>query len=316
MQQRKPMLARMGMVVALATLSCALWGSAFAFVKMGYELFGVASNSPAQQMLFAGMRFCLAGVFVLAGTAVVRRRLPVPTRNDLAPIALLALSQTTLQYVPFYIGLAHASGTNSALVQGTSAFVQIVLATLVFAQEKLTLRKLVGCTLGLGGVAMVTLRGGGMVGSWSYMGEGLVFASVVAGGCAACLMRRYGSGGDPLLLTGWQFLLGGSVMVLLGIALGGRITMCSPQALGVLAYLGFLSASAFSMWSLLLKYNPVSRVAMFRFFIPMFGVLFSVVALGEMIPVAQLPALVVALGLIVVGTVLVNTDVPREGVSD
>ena len=92
--------------------------------------------------------------------------------------------------------------------------------------------------------------------------------------------------------------------------------MCSPQALGVLAYLGFLSASAFSMWSLLLKYNPVSRVAMFRFFIPMFGVLFSVVALGEMIPVAQLPALVVALGLIVVGTVLVNTDVPREGVSD
>ena len=350
MQQIKPMLARTGVVVALATLSCALWGSAFAFVKLGYALFGVASDEPAQQVVFAGMRFCLAGTLVLVGTAVARlrpvaptsapsaapahpapdasagscrpvapasapsaapagSRWPVvPTRADLAPILQLALSQTVLQYIPFYIGLAHASGTNSALVQGTSAFVQIMLATIVFAQEKLTARKLVACAMGLGGVAMVVLRNGGMVGTWSLLGEGLVLVSVVAGGCAACLMRRYGSLGDPLMLTGWQFLLGGTTMVIIGIVLGGRITTFSPQALGVLAYLGALSASAFSMWSSLLKYNPVSRVAMFRFFIPVFGVLFSVVALGENIPPAQMPALVVALALIVVGTVLVNTE--------
>lgn len=306
--QGRPALSRTWVVVVLATLSCALWGSAFAFVKLGYELFEVPSGEPASQVLFAGMRFFLAGLFVLAGTTLVRRRLPLPTRGDLPAIGLLALSQTVLQYIPFYIGLAHASGTNSSLVQGTSAFVQILLATLVFAQERLTVRKLVGCVLGLGGVAMVTLRGGGMVGSWSLMGEGLVIAAVVAGGCAVCLMRRFGSGGDPLMLTGWQFLLGGGVLAIVGLLLGGRVNACSPAALGVLAYLGGLSAAAFSMWSSLLKHNPVSRVAMFRFFIPMFGVVFSVVALGEVVPSAQIPALVVALGLIVVGTVVVNTE--------
>lgn len=300
-------LARPAVVVVLATVSCALWGSAFAGVKTGYALFQIPSDSPAGQLLFAGMRFALAGLFVLAGTAVARRRFPVPARADIVPILLLGLSQTTLQYAPFYIGLAHASGTNSSLVQGTSAFVQIALATLVFRQERLTMRKLVGCLLGIGGVALVTLRGGGTMGSWSLVGEGLVLASVVAGGCAVCLMRRYGAKGDPLLLTGWQFVCGGSALVAIALALGGRVGAWSLPALGVLAYLGMLSAVAFSLWSSLLKHNPVSRVAVFRPLIPVFGVVFSVVVLGEAIPAAQLPALVCALALIVVGTVVVNT---------
>ncbi|MBR3158593.1 MAG: DMT family transporter [Atopobiaceae bacterium] len=299
-----------GMVLtaALAIVCCALWGSAFAFVKLGYQLFEVAADAPAQQVLFAGMRFTLAGVYVLLGTAIARRRLPLPSRRDLVPIALVALLQTTLQYAFFYIGLANASGTNSALVQGTSAFVQIVLATLVFRQERLTGRKLVGCLLGLGGVALVTLRAGGMIGAWSMQGEGLVLMSVIAGGCAACLMRRFGVSGDPFMLTGWQFVAGGVALMGIGALLGGRIGTCSVPAVGVLAYLGALSAIAFSVWSWLLKYNPVSRVAMFRFFIPLCGVLFSVAFLGEVVPSEQLPALVGALALIAVGTVVVNVE--------
>lgn len=300
-------LSRTWVVVALATASCALWGSAFAFVKAGYDLFGIPANSPASQLLFAGMRFSLAGVFVLLGTTVAHRRFPVPTRADIVPIILLALSQTALQYAPFYMGLAHASGTNASLVQGTSAFVQIAIATLVFRQERLTVRKLVGCVLGIGGVALVTLRGGGDLGSWSLGGEGLVFLSVVVGGFAVCLMRRFGKGGDPLMLTGWQFCLGGLTLAGIGLVLGGRVGACSPAAVGILCYLGMLSAVAFSLWSLLLKHNPVSRVAVYRPFIPAFGVLFSVVFLGEAVPAAQLLALLLALLLIVAGTVLVNT---------
>lgn len=305
---RDSILTKTWAVVALATISCALWGSAFAFVKTGYELFQIPSSSPASQLLFAGMRFSLAGVFVLVGTAIARRKLPLPTKADLVPILLLGLSQTTLQYAPFYMGLANASGTSSALVQGTSAFVQIVLATLIFKQEQLTTRKLLGCVLGVGGVVLVTLRGGGSMGSWSLGGEGLIFAAVVAGGCAACFMRQFGVKGDPLLLTGWQFLVGGSALATIGLALGGGVGACPPQALVVLAYLGMLSAVAFSLWSLLLKHNPVSRVAVYRPFIPIFGVAFSIVFLGEAVPMAQVPLLILALALIVIGTVVVNTE--------
>lgn len=303
-----PLLERMWVVAALAVIACALWGSAFAAVKTGYALFGIAADSPAQQLLFAGMRFSLAGVMVLVGTAVARRRIPLPSRADLKPIALLALTQTALQYAPFYMGLAHASGTNSALVQGTSAFVSIVIATLVFRQERLTARKLVGCLLGIGGVALVTLREGGMLGAFSLEGEGLILVSVICGATASCLMRSYGVTGDPLMLTGWQFVVGGLALVVLGLLLGGRVESCSAQAVGVLAYLAALSATAFSLWSSLLKHNPVSRVAVFRFFIPVFGVIFSVVVLGEIVPAGQMLPLLAALALIVGGTVLVNTE--------
>ncbi|MDO4806098.1 MAG: DMT family transporter [Coriobacteriales bacterium] len=309
---RSDLMSKSWVVAALAILCCALWGSAFAFVKTGYELFEIPVNNRPGQVLFAGMRFALAGMLVLAGTAAIRRRAPLPTKQDVLPIILLGLSQTTLQYAPFYMGLAYASGTNSSLVQGMSAFVQIALATLVFRQERLTVRKLVGCMLGIGGVAIVTLRAGGFMGAWSPLGEGLIFASVVMGGCAACLMRRYGVSGDPLMLTGWQFLCGGLALAIIGLAFGGQVHAVSPAACGVLVYLGTLSAVAFSLWSLLLKYNPVSRVAVFRPFIPMFGVVFSVALLGERIPLEQLPRLALALALIMAGTLVVNTEGSRR----
>ena len=303
-----PLLERTWVVVALAIVACALWGSAFAFVKLGYELFGIASDSPASQLLFAGMRFTLAGIMVICGASIARRSLVIPERSDMTAILALALTQTTLQYAPFYIGLAHASGTNSSLVQGTSAFISILIATLVFHQEELTMRKLVGCLLGVGGVALVTLRGGGALGSWSFLGEGLILVSVTCGATAACLMRQFGIQGDPIKLTGWQFVVGGSALIAIGVLLGGRITQVSPQAVGILCYLGALSAIAFSIWSSLLKYNPVSRVAVFRFFIPTFGVLFSIIFLKEATDPAQLPFIVGALALIITGTIIVNTE--------
>jgi drug/metabolite transporter (DMT)-like permease len=303
-----PLLQRPWAVVAFTVFACALWGSAFAFVKLGYELFDIASDSPAQQLLFAGMRFTLAGLMVLVGTAIARRSWPVPAKEDLVPITLLALSQTTLQYAPFYIGLAHASGTNSALVQGTSAFISILVATLVFRQERLSARKLAACLMGIGGVALVTFRDGGSLGSFSLDGEGLIVVSVTCGAVATCLMRRYGRKGDPFTLTGYQFLLGGSALVLIALLMGGRIHTCPPAAIGVLCYLAALSATAFSIWSCLLKYNPVSHIAVYRFFIPAFGVLFSIVFLGERLAPAQVPFIAGALLLITCGTIIVNTQ--------
>lgn len=295
-------------VAALATVSCALWGSAFAFVKLGYELFGVSADVPAQQILFAGMRFALAGLLVIAGNSLAHRRLIVPTRDDAVPILLLSLCQTTLQYAPFYMGLAHAKGINASLIEGTSTFIGITVAALVFGQERFTLRKVLGCLLGFAGVALVVLRGGDSLGAFSLQGEGLILASLVAVAFSACLIRDYGAGRDPIMLAGWQFLVGGATLACLGLAGGARLGVPSPFAAAVLLYLAALSAVAYSLWSLLLKHNPVSRVAMYEFLIPVFGVAFSVLFLGEQLQGGQAVITVVALALIVAGTLVVDTE--------
>ena len=63
--------------------------------------------------------------------------------------------------------------------------------------------------------------------------------------------------------------------------MGGHITKVTPAGIGLLVYLALVSAVAYSLWGILLKYNPVSRVTVFGFMNPVFGVLLSALLLGE-----------------------------------
>ena len=48
-----------------AMLCCLLWGSAFPCIKIGYGLWNIESADTAVQILFAGMRFVLAGILAV-----------------------------------------------------------------------------------------------------------------------------------------------------------------------------------------------------------------------------------------------------------
>lgn len=283
-----------------ALLCCALWGSAFPCIKIGYRLFEVASDDTASQILFAGCRFALAGVLVILAGSLLQRRWLMPRKAALRPIAVLSVFQTSLQYLFFYIGLANAGGVNSSIISGANACVTILIACFVFRTESFSLRKLWGCLLGFGGVLLLNLAGG----QWSFAlnGEGFILLSTVASAVSAVLIKRYSAKEDPVLLSGWQFFLGGSVLALCGLLLGGRLTATLP-GLGILLYLAFLSAAAYTLWGLLLKYNDVSAVSVYKCAIPLFGTLLSAWWLSEYEKLLQWQAPLAL--LLVVGGVLV-----------
>ena len=83
-----------------------LWGSAFPSVKTGYELFQIAPEDNASKLLFAGIRFGMAGLVTILFASLKRKRACLPDRRNIAGILVLGLVQTTLQYVFFYLGLA------------------------------------------------------------------------------------------------------------------------------------------------------------------------------------------------------------------
>ena len=95
----------------------------------------------------------------------------------------------------------------------------------------------------------------------------------------------------------------------LGLATGGRVAPADAAnplpALALLAYMGFISAAAYSLWSMALAANPVSRVAVFGFMNPVFGAVLSALLLGETSVVNPVLA-VVALALVSTGIVVVN----------
>ena len=86
---------------------------------------------------------------------------------------------------------------------------------------------------------------------------------------------------DAVMMTGAQLAIGGAILLLVGQAAGGTLSHWSWEAVALMAYMVLLSAVAFSLWTVLLKHNPVSLVAVFNFLIPVFGAALSAIFLGE-----------------------------------
>ena len=154
-------------------------------------------------------------------------------------------------------------------------FVTLVIASLVFKTEKLTVRKCIGSLITVGGVLIMNVGSSGAAGS--LLGDMLLFGSMVAYAMSAGMMKKYSENEDPVTLSGWQFVIGDAVMIVLGLVLGGRVQSVDMTAILALLYLAFLSAAAYSLWGLLLRHNPVSKVIVFSGTTPLFGVLISAI---------------------------------------
>lgn len=281
-------------VVLFALLCNALWGSAFPCIKLGSTWFGV--HTTADKILYAGLRFTLAGILVIAYDSVRHKHFTVPKgRADMGRVLKLCMFQTVLQYIFFYIGLSNTSGVKASIVEGSNVFVAVVIAGVLPVhisgkpgkdaagnrEDKLTWRILLGCIIGFLGVVLVNLTSDGLGGGFKITGEGFVFFSTFAYGISTVLIKRYAVYSDTVLLSGWQFLFGGAVMTVVGLIAGGTLADVNMRALFMLLYLAFVSAAAYTIWGILLKYNPVSEIAVFGFTNPVFGALLSALLLHE-----------------------------------
>jgi drug/metabolite transporter (DMT)-like permease len=226
-------------MLAACLIACFLWGSAFPCVKIGYALFGIAASDAASIIMFAGVRFTLAGLLVVAALSIARRKLFLPEKRDLKVIGILSLFQTILQYLFFYVGLAHATGVTSSIIEATNTFFSVLLAALVFRNERLTTRKVLGCIVGFAGVALVDLAGQTGAGfTFTLAGEGLVLASTIA---AATSSKQSASLRSTIQVPG-------SSSSAASFSAGGHVAPAPASILShlLLLYLAFISAAAYS----------------------------------------------------------------------
>lgn len=298
-------LTKTPMVCLLAMICCLLWGSAFPCIKIGYQLFQIHPDSIGSQLLFAGCRFTLAGILTIFIGSLLNRRFLLPAKTSWSMVAKLGLVQTVLQYILFYIGLANTTGVKSSIIEASNVFLAILAATLIFKLEKLTPAKIAGCILGFAGVVIINLNGGSLDTSMSFSGEGCILLSAAAYALSSILIKRYAQKDEPVTLSGYQFLFGGVILSLIGLAAGGRVSGFTFASTALLLYLSLVSAIAYSLWGILLKFNPVGKVAVFGFMNPVFGVILSAILLGESNQAFTLTGLA-ALALVCAGIYIVN----------
>ena len=289
-----------------ALICCLLWGSAFPCIKLGYDWMSINNNDTATIIMYAGCRFTLAGILAIVFGSFLNKKLLIPGKSAIPKIINLSLFQTILQYFFFYIGLAHTSGVKASIIEGMNVFIAIFVSSILFKQETLTGRKVFGSIIGFAGVVLVNVLGQSVDISLSFWGEGFILLSVIAYAFSSVFIKHYSKLENPVMLSGWQFLFGGIVMTIAGFVFGGHFESVSVKSILMLIYLAFISAAAYSLWSLLLKYNPVSKVTVFGFMNPVFGVILSSVLLNEkdMINAGDIFSLV----LVCLGIYIVNSN--------
>ncbi|WP_145514580.1 DMT family transporter [Yersinia massiliensis] len=309
MDRSSPLFTNKKFVFLVATFCCLLWGSAYPAIKNGYALFHIAPDDIPSKMVFAGYRFLLAGLVLLIVAMISGKAIGRLKKGQYKQIALLGLTQTTLQYVFFYIGLAYTTGVKGSIMNATGTFFSVLLAHYIYQNDRLTFNKVIGCVLGFAGVMVVNFGSDLMDFNFSLMGEGFVVLAAFILSAASIYGKRISQTMDTTVMTGYQLAIGGLVLTVGGYLFGGHLNDVDWRALLLLAYLVLLSSAAFALWSLLLKYNRVGMVAPFNFLIPVSGAVLSAIFLNESILEWKNA---VALILVCVGIVLVNRIKPNR----
>lgn len=268
-------------VCILASFCCMLWGSAFPGIKLGYSFFGIPSNAVGSQLLFAGMRFSLAGIFTILLGSLLSKKYLLPKKENCISIFFLCLVQTVAQYIFFYVGMSHTTGVKGSIISASNVFLAILVPSLLFRQERLTIHKIAGCIIGFSGVILINMGGNSIDLTMNWNGEGFIFLSALSYAFSSVMIKNYSKKEHPVVLSGYQFLVGGILLMMIGGVLGGKITTVNTYALLSLLHLSLVSAIAYTIWAILLKYNPVSKVAVYGFMNPICGVTLSTILLKE-----------------------------------
>ena len=267
--------------VSIFALTAAIgWGWAYPLIKLGFTAFGITADMTGSKMLFAGIRFFLSGVIILAVAGKAKRKFAVSKPADWLYILVFSLLNTTLHYAFFYFGLSHSAGSRAAILNSMSVFTVVILACIFFKSDKMTMRKVLGCVIGFAGILALNI-GGEDSGQFTWLGDGMIILNALCSAFAALMTRGLGKRVDVFVGTGYGLSLGGLLLVIPGLLFGGTLPNITLWGISILLMLIGISTIGFTLYNKLLTCNPVGKVAIYNSLIPVVGAITSCLCLNE-----------------------------------
>lgn len=298
----KKYLTNKWVVISVAIFCAILWGSAFPVLKIGYAEMQMQSDDTSAKVVFAGLRFLLAGLILLIFLAITNRKALKVTKRQLPVLLLFGFVQTALQYYFFYNGLARTSGMQAAILISSGTFFTVLLAHFFYANDRMNWRIIVGLCAGFIGV-IVANWGTSFQFHFQLTGEGFMILAALTGAVGTIMAKEMALGIHPFALTGWQLTLGSLMMLVYGLPQLEQGAMVF-NTLGTIlfVYSAVLSAVAFALWYSLLKYNKAGELSIYKFATPVSGAILSVFIIpGETFTVFIVAALVfVSIGFVAI----------------
>lgn len=254
--------------VQLVALS-SLWGASFLFIRIASPVFG--------PNLLALLRVSMATVTLALLMRLMRQPWAWQQWRTLAIIGLLSVAAPFLLFA--WAGLQLPAGY-SALLNST-AVIFGMFASARMGEDTITLKKLLGCACGFGGVALIVSLGPVEP---SFKVVMAVLACVAASACygfSTPITKRAVGQMQPLQIAAGIHALAW-LMLLPGAAYSLPQAGFSVSALLAVAVMGVVT-SGLAYWAHLRIMQHVTPVAAMSpiFMVPVFGVLWGHVFLGE-----------------------------------
>ena len=267
-------------VALFALIAAVAWGWAYPLIKLGFDEFGITREMTASKMLFAGVRFTLSGLIVLAIAFAKGVSLRVKGAVGWGYLFAYALLNTTIHYAFFYIGLSHSVGARAAILNSLGVFMLVLLACMFFKSDRLTPAKIAGCVVGFTGILVLNI-GGGAGSGFTFMGDGMIILNALCSAFAGLMTRGLGRHANVFAATGYSLALGGVMLMLPGLFMGGTLPQVTVAGVVILFLLICISTLGFTLYNKLLSCNPVGKVAIFNSLIPVVGAVTSCLCLNE-----------------------------------
>ena len=273
-------------VAAFAFAAAFLWGWAFPLVKLGFAEFGITQDMTGSKMLYAGLRFCMAGVVILLIAKLTHRSFALKEEASKSKIGsglyllLFTLLNTTFHYAAFYIGMSHSQGSRAAILNSMSVFTLVILACVFFKSDKMTYNKFLGCVVGILGILTLNL-GGKESGAFTLLGDGMIILNTLCSAFAGLMTRGVNQRIDVFVGTGYSLAIGGALLIVPGLLMGGTLPHTSLWGFVILSMLIGISTFGFAIYNKLLTCNPMGKVAIWNSLIPVVGAVTSCLCLGE-----------------------------------
>lgn len=269
-------------VTIFAFTAAFAWGWAYPLIKLGFAEFGITPDQTGSKMLFAGVRFAISGLIILAMAKGAHRSCEMSTGvRGWAFILIFALLNTSIHYACFYIGLSHSAGSRAAILNSLSVFTLVILACVAYpSTDRLNASKVVGCVLGFVGILALNI-GGADSGGFTWLGDGMIIGNALCSAAAGLMTRKMNQHIDVFVGTGYSLLVGGILLAIPGLAIGGTVPMVTAWGIVILLLLIAISTVAFGLYNKLLSCNHVGKVAIFNSLIPVIGAVSSCICLGE-----------------------------------
>jgi drug/metabolite transporter (DMT)-like permease len=282
-------------------LLAAIWGAHYGFVRVAAPAFGPLWTAEGRLLIGAAVLLAWFGVRQLDFS---RAHLPfhawMGLLNTALPFALLAYAATVLP------------ASILAVVNGTAPMMVLVLGA-AFGIERLTLGRIIGMLLGFAGVWLLSDPQG--IETSAAQGDVPLALAAVLGtnffyALSAVLAKRYGEGipskGMALGMQVWGALYLAPLVAFAPVPdpAPGAVAWANLLALGLLA-----SGVAFVLYFRLVKDVGPARAQSVSFAVPLFGMLWGMLFLGERMGAQALAGAL----CIVAGVVLVTMSRPSRG---